>query len=65
MKRFIMHLPDDWSADQALSVYEMLRELAEAIWDRYEEPVIDMLMAAPEQRTPSQQELFDFDDLSF
>jgi hypothetical protein len=60
--RFLMHLPDDWTPEQALSVYELLHELAEAIWERYETPLINLLTAKPEQRAPSQPNLLDVDD---
>jgi hypothetical protein len=56
---FLMHLPDDWTPEQALSVYELLHELAEAIWEHYETPLIELLIAPPKQHAPSQP---DFDD---
>ena len=41
-------------------------ELAEAIWDRYEIPLIELLAPPCNHNDPAQQELFDFDDpLSF
>ena len=35
-----VQVPDDWTPEQALAVYDLLHELAEAIWDRYEIPLL-------------------------
>ena len=59
-------LPDDWTPEQALAVYELLNQLAETIWNRYEIPLIELLVPEYNDNDPSQPELFDFDDpLSF
>jgi hypothetical protein len=34
-------LPDDWTPAQALAVYELLTDLADAIWNRYELVLIE------------------------
>jgi hypothetical protein len=60
--RFMMHLPDDWTPQQALSVYELLHELAEAIWERYETPLIELLTTEPEQHAHLPPSLLDFDE---
>ncbi len=63
---FSVQVPDGWTPEQALAVYEMLHELAEAIWDRYQMPLIERLAPPCHDKDPAQQELFDFDDpLSF
>jgi hypothetical protein len=60
--RFTPLLPDDWSPQQALAVYELLSELAESVWNRYEIALIDLLVPEPDQDPASQPEPFDFDD---
>ena len=42
---FTLQLPDDWTPEQALAVYELLNDLAEAIWNRYDRVLIDYLAA--------------------
>ncbi len=59
---FTVTVPDGWTPEQALAVYDLLHELAEAIWDRYEIPLIDLLAPPCNDKDPAQQELFDFDD---
>ena len=34
-------IPDDWSPQQAIAVYEFLDEVREQIWDRYQEHIIE------------------------
>jgi hypothetical protein len=60
--RFTLPLPNDWTPEQALAVYDLLNDLAEAIWNRYEIPLIDLLAPDLEPGTASQPDLFDFDD---
>ena len=57
-----VQVPDGWTPEQALAVYDLLHELAEAIWDRYEIPLIELLAAPCNPNDPAQPELFDFDD---
>ena len=60
--RFTLQLPDHWTPEQALAVYEFLTELADALWNRYEIPLIDLLTPELEQNDPPEPDLFDFDD---
>ena len=60
--RFTLLLPEDWTPQQALAVYELLSELAETVWNRYEIALIDLLVPELDQDPASQPELFDFDD---
>ena len=63
---FSVKVPDGWTPEQALAVYDLLHELAETIWERYEIPLIELLAPPGNHNDPAQQELFDFDDpLSF
>ena len=38
-------IPDDWSPEQALAVYEFLDALRDRLWDRYQDPIIEQLRA--------------------
>jgi hypothetical protein len=38
-------IPDDWSPEQALAVYEFLDELRDRVWDLYHEPITEQLKA--------------------
>jgi hypothetical protein len=59
--RFTLQLPDYWTPEQALAVYDLLNDLAEAIWNRYEIPLVELL--APElDPDAAQPDLFDFND---
>lgn len=60
--RFTLPLPDDWTPEQALAVYTLLNELAEAVWNRYEIALIELLAPELDQNKVSQRDLFDFDD---
>jgi len=63
---FTVKVPNDWTPEQALAVYDLLHELAETIWDRYEIRLIELLAPNRDDYDPAQPELFDFDDpLSF
>jgi hypothetical protein len=36
-------LPDDWTPEQALAVVELLNDLREVIWARYQIPLHDLI----------------------
>ena len=57
-------LPDHWTPEQALAVYELLTDLAETVWNQYELALIELLAPQPEQDETSQPDLFD-DSLPF
>jgi hypothetical protein len=61
-ERFTLRLPDDWTPAQALAVYELLTDLADAIWNRYELALIEHLRSERDYGDSSQPDLFDFDD---
>jgi len=52
-------IPDDWSPEQALAVYEFLDELRDRVWDLYQEPIIEQLKAerVTEEQNDAQLEL--------
>ena len=43
---FTLQLPEHWTPQHPLAVYEFLTELAAALWNRYEIPLSELL--APE-----------------
>lgn len=43
-------LPTDWSAQQAFAVLDFLDELYRAIWDHYEDGIVEIIVA--QQRAP-------------
>jgi len=56
-------IPDFWTDEQALAVYEFLDELRERVWDRYSEQITErMRFEYEEQQKRVQLELFPFND---
>ena len=55
-------LPNDWTAEQALAVHDFLADLTEAIWQRYEDPMSELLHGETNWQADDQPDLFDFDD---
>jgi hypothetical protein len=48
--RVLFEIPDYWTPEQALAIYELLDGLRESILSRYEVPIMDALR---EECTPS------------
>ncbi len=59
------NIPDYWSADQALAVYDFLFELQQQIWDRYELQLYELLRPDLEENDTDQLDLFFNDDIPF
>ena len=58
-----VEIPDDWSPEQALAVWELLNAVADQIWARYEGPLVALLRADLEHdHDDNQPDLFDPDD---
>jgi hypothetical protein len=56
-------IPNYWSAEQALAVYEFLDGLREQVWERYGEQITERMRLEYEQQQRSAQlELLPFDD---
>ncbi len=55
-------IPDDWSPEQALAVYELLDALRERVWDRYQLQLIELLAPDTDEVDTSQLNLFDLND---
>jgi len=57
-------IPQHWSAEQAMVVWEFLDEEARCVWDRYELQLVELIKAELDQEPPDQPDLFDpHDDL--
>ena len=60
------HIPDSWSAEQALAVYEVLAALREQVWDRYGEQITEQMRREyAEQQARAQLELPFNDEIPF
>lgn len=59
---FTLEIPDYWTPEQALAVFELLKDVTDAIWNRYELTLIETLADELYQDDTSQLDLFDFDD---
>ncbi len=55
-------IPDYWSPDQALAVYEFISDLEQQIWDRYELQLYELLRPDFEEVDTNQLDLFEFND---
>jgi len=57
------YIPDYWSPEQALAIYEFLDELQDRIRDRYGEQITERTrFEYEEQQKRAQLELFPFND---
>lgn len=55
-------IPDDWSPEQALAVYEFLDALSERVWQRYELQLLALLAPQTNADDTSQLDLFELND---
>jgi hypothetical protein len=55
-------LPDDWTPEQALAVFELLNELTDILWSRYQVPIVELLEQDHRTGPDPQLDLFDCDD---
>jgi hypothetical protein len=59
-----VEIPDHWSSEQALAVWELLNEVANRIWARYQRPMVELIRADLEHDHDEHQlDLFDPDDI--
>ncbi|MGR9088814.1 MAG: hypothetical protein ACU841_17345 [Gammaproteobacteria bacterium] len=56
------HIPQHWSPQQALAIFEFLEQLASLVWDQYQEPLILLLQPELDPGPSNQLDLFDFND---
>ncbi len=59
---FSLEIPDHWTPEQALAVFELLNELTDTLWNRYSIAITELLAGELCQDDTSQLDLFDFDD---
>lgn len=57
-----LQVPEDWTPQEALIVYEYLTQMAEAVWDRYEVALLPLVQSDPRTPVSLQFDLFDPDD---
>jgi hypothetical protein len=57
-----VQVPDHWSAEQALAVWELLDAVTRRVWERYEVQLIELIQADLGQDDDPQLDLFDPDD---
>ena len=55
-------IPQHWSAEQALAVYELLNDIQAQIWKQYDLKLIALLRPDPDEINDGQLDLFEFDD---
>jgi hypothetical protein len=55
-------IPQHWSAEQAMVVWEFLDEVTQCVWDRYELPLVGLIKAELDQEPSDQLDLFDPND---
>ena len=53
-------IPEHWTPEQALAVYELIDEIRDAIWSRYQVPLIELMQ---QERVTTFE--VDDDDLTF
>ena len=59
---FSLEIPDHWTPEQALAVFELLNELTDTLWNRYSIAITELLAGELYQGDTPQLDLFDFDD---
>jgi hypothetical protein len=57
-----LHIPQYWSGEQALAVWEFLDSIAGIVWDRYELQLIELIQSERCEEHLNQLDLFDPDD---
>ena len=57
-----LQIPQYWSSEQALAVWECLDSIAAIVWDRYELQFIELIQSERCEENPNQLDLFDPDD---
>jgi len=57
-----LQVPEDWTPEEALRVYEYLNQAAEAVWERYEVELLPLVRSDPSAADLTQPDLFGPDD---
>jgi hypothetical protein len=61
-ERFHLPVPEHWTPQQALAVFALLNELADAIWRRYEPDLLPLVDPLLNTDSDPQLDLFDPED---
>ncbi len=57
-----LQVPEHWTPEQALSVYEYLTQMSEAVWERYAVDLLPLVRPDPSAHDATQPDLLDPDD---
>lgn len=57
-----LHVPCDWTPQEALIVYEYLTEMTAAVWEHYEADLLPLVKHDSIAQEPTQLDLLDPDD---
>ncbi len=59
-----LNIPDDWSAQQALAIFDFLETLRQKVWLEYQEEIISLVRAETDRNEQGMEsrESIDFDD---
>ena len=49
----LFDIPQHWSPDQALAVYELLETLAQSVWETYQTPLVELIQSQLDQQPPT------------
>jgi hypothetical protein len=61
-ERFTLTLPDTWTPEQALAIFELLNEVTDAIWQSYRPELLSLVDPRFHTDPDRQPDLFDPDD---
>ena len=61
-RRDMPKIPEHWTPRQALAVFDFISELQQQIWQRYEQPLADLIVADLEYEHPIDRSIEDFED---
>ena len=57
-----LQVPEDWTPEEALRVYEYLTQMSDAVWERYAIDLLPLVRPDPSPEFSTQPDLFDPDD---
>ena len=54
---FVIFVPDNWTAEQALAIHDLLERLTTAIWNRYEKEILPLIVSEPNERQMDKRQI--------
>jgi hypothetical protein len=60
--KIAVRIPEHFSPEQALALWEFLQELSQTLWDRYEVQLVQLIRAQIQAESSELEDLSDFDD---